>query len=306
MNNSIYKFIQFLKKKDKIIPNSLTFLNSYIELKKYKDIIEVLKILYKKSNNLVYIIQIAYIHINQKNITKAINILEKHNKVFNLLISKVLVELYIKYHFSEIDKIIKLYLSIYNEENNENIAFNIINFYVSYNKIDKAINFLENSFLDNEILFKLYLHKNYLKKAIILAKSIFIENKEDEWLYRYISLLYEETLFKKDKNKLQTVINKLKYLISKNHKPKYFNFYGFILIDKEIDIKKGINLVKKSLINNKDNIYYLDSLAWGYFKNRECTKAKLLMKKIFTINKYLNEQNIFFHRNKILNCNKLR
>jgi tetratricopeptide (TPR) repeat protein len=44
------------------------------------------------------------------------------------------------------------------------------------------------------------------------------------------------------------------------------NTYGFILCDYEIDIAKGIEILREVIRIKPDNPSYLDSLGWGYFK----------------------------------------
>jgi len=57
----------------------------------------------------------------------------------------------------------------------------------------------------------------------------------------------------------------------------FLNYYGYILIDHSVDIAYGIELVKKALEQNPDSVYYLDSLAWGYYKLGKCDEAKELI-----------------------------
>ena len=51
------------------------------------------------------------------------------------------------------------------------------------------------------------------------------------------------------------------------------------MIDHDMDVKKGISLVKKALEKKPDNGYYLDSLAWGYYKLGEVKKAEKIQEK---------------------------
>ena len=52
------------------------------------------------------------------------------------------------------------------------------------------------------------------------------------------------------------------------------------MIDFDIDVKKGISLVKSALKTSPNNIAYLDSLAWGYYKLNRCKEALDIMKKV--------------------------
>ena len=51
-----------------------------------------------------------------------------------------------------------------------------------------------------------------------------------------------------------------------------------MLIDHDIDVEKGIELVQKALKAEPDSLYYIDTLAWGYYKLGKCKDAYTLLK----------------------------
>ena len=53
----------------------------------------------------------------------------------------------------------------------------------------------------------------------------------------------------------------------------FYNFYGYLLIDYELNIKRGVEYVKKALAIEPYAIAYIDSLAWGYYKLGDCENA---------------------------------
>ena len=53
-----------------------------------------------------------------------------------------------------------------------------------------------------------------------------------------------------------------------------------MLIDYDLDIKKGLELVKRALKAYPSNLAYKDSVAWGYYKNNECKKAYKYIKDV--------------------------
>jgi tetratricopeptide (TPR) repeat protein len=83
----------------------------------------------------------------------------------------------------------------------------------------------------------------------------------------------------------------------------YLNYYGYTLIDKNMDVKKGLELVKKALEYQPDNSYYLDSLAWGYYKLNRCKEAYEVMKRVVDM-EGLKEDEIREHWDAIQKCNK--
>ena len=81
----------------------------------------------------------------------------------------------------------------------------------------------------------------------------------------------------------------------------YLNYYGYLLIDHTIDVKKGIALVERALKLEPDSPYYLDSLAWGYYKLGECQKAYDIMKDF---DESISEPEVLSHINAIKQCLK--
>lgn len=80
----------------------------------------------------------------------------------------------------------------------------------------------------------------------------------------------------------------------------YWNYYGYLLIDHDIDIAKG-TLVQKALELEPNSPYYLDSLAWGLYKQGKCAEAYEIM-KYFGENIY--EEEVAAHVEAIKKCLK--
>lgn len=81
----------------------------------------------------------------------------------------------------------------------------------------------------------------------------------------------------------------------------YLNYYGYTLIDKEVDVKKGMKIIEDALVQQPENTFYLDSLAWGYYKEGNCKKAYQLMKRVVD-EEGLEEPEIVEHWNAIQAC----
>ncbi|MDB4257274.1 hypothetical protein N9818_00310, partial [Arcobacteraceae bacterium] len=83
----------------------------------------------------------------------------------------------------------------------------------------------------------------------------------------------------------------------------YQNYYGYLLIDYNINVQKGINLIKSALKTSPNNVAYLDSLAWGYYKLGECKKAFNIMEKVIIVTG-LEDLEMKHHWNMIEECKK--
>jgi hypothetical protein len=67
------------------------------------------------------------------------------------------------------------------------------------------------------------------------------------------------------------------------HDSLYENYLGYILIDHEVDVHKGMDYIKDVLKSKPESAFYLDSLGWGYYKLGECKKAKKIFNKVVTL-----------------------
>jgi len=144
--------------------------------------------------------------------------------------------------------------------------------------INKAIEFLELNGIENVDLLSLYHQSKQYKKALILTKKLLKLTDDNKYLAQLAILQYETALNKDDI--LNTVIANFEIALKTVQNHQYYNFYGYILIDHNKDISKGIYWVKEALKKDPTNIAYQDSLAWGYYKNKTCKKARKIMDKI--------------------------
>ena len=61
------------------------------------------------------------------------------------------------------------------------------------------------------------------------------------------------------------------------------NFYGYSLADRGIRLDDALTMVKKALQEKPKDGYYLDSLAWVYFKQGKYTQAVEVQKKAVSL-----------------------
>jgi hypothetical protein len=55
------------------------------------------------------------------------------------------------------------------------------------------------------------------------------------------------------------------------------NNLGYILIDHEVNVERGITLIEEAIVVMPKNAEFRDSLAWGYFKNGDLERARATM-----------------------------
>jgi len=272
---------------------------------KYKRGVELLSKLYKKNNNeqvLLRIVAVMTQYMN-KNID-AIKLLETHRIMNNASIEvyKMLIDLYIKE--KNIDKILNIYKVLYKKEQKDEYKRRVIEIYVYKREFKNMIKFLEEYKGNNDILYDLYKKEKEFKKAINLANKFYKETKNPKWLAELAILTYENAENKNSKKVLNKVISLFDKSISLGVDDSiYLNYYGYTLINRDIDIDRGIKMIKNALKQQPKNSYYLDSIAWGYFKKSECQKAYKIMKQVVE-KEGLKESEIKKHWEKIQQCTK--
>lgn len=235
---------------------------------------------------------------------KAIQLLETHRRInMNIVSHDIYAKLLSLYQKEkDIDGILETYKALYKQNNDEEYLNRIIDVFVYKRDINGAIRFLEENQSRNDLLYELYKSEKQFSKALSLVDKLYLEDKDAKWIAEKGVLIFENSKDKNDRKMIQNVISHFEKAIELgNDDSIYLNYYGYTLIDKEVDVKKGINIIENALIQQPDNMYYLDSLAWGYYKERNCSKAYKLMKRVVD-HEGLAEPEIKEHWDAIRNC----
>jgi tetratricopeptide (TPR) repeat protein len=191
---------------------------------------------------------------------------------------------------------------MYTLDNKEEYLAKIIDAYVYKRDMEGAIVFLEKNQPDSELLYQLYKLKKDFSKALTLVDALYKKDKNAKWIAEKGVLIFENAKNKNDKKMIDDVLSHFEKAVKLgNDDSIYLNYYGYTLIDKEVDIKKGIQIIKDALVQQPNNTYYLDSLAWGYYKERKCDKAYKLIKRVVD-EEGLEEPEIIEHWQAIKQC----
>jgi tetratricopeptide (TPR) repeat protein len=166
------------------------------------------------------------------------------------------------------------------------------------NRRKDAIKFLEESGYKPDILVELYTIEKQYDKAIALCDKIYKEEGDLEYLSK-IAILEYENATRKSPALLESVTKKFDDSIDEHSDALYLNYYGYLLIDHDIDIPKGLELVRKALIQQPDSPYYQDSLAWGLYKQQKCVEAFDIIKAAAA---KISDKEITEHLEKIQIC----
>lgn len=280
----------------------------YLDLKEYEASLEEFEKAYtidKSTKTLQTITSIQYYYTNQKEKSKRIilDYIEKNSYPFDL--SLQLLSFYEK--DKEKDKITPLLETMYleyKEKNKQPMLVKtqdlLIKYLVNEDK-QQAIEFLEKNDIESTILLELYKNTNELNKANLLLDKLYKKTNNLEYLGQQAILEFE--MAKNKQMVLPNVISKFDKVLQKISNPIYENYLAYILIDYDLDIKRGITLVKKALIIEPNNLAFIDTLAWGFYKNKDCKNAYIQMKKVVD-GAGLDEKEIKLHWEKIKECTK--
>jgi tetratricopeptide (TPR) repeat protein len=290
---SLYLFKGDMKQAKKILENLLDISKTsrdyelastvFLYEGNYKKALNLLNKSYTLKHQEETLLQIANIMLNYTyEYKKAIQLLEMHRRM-NIISSKevfkMLVELYVK--TNDINGVLQTYKALYIIEPKEMYLAKIVDAYVYMADFKGAIGFFEDNKPKDKILFDLYQHEKMYQKAIKFATEAYRRTHDPSWLAKKAIITYESAKDKKDLKMIKKLISYFDRAIKEGaDDSSYFNYYGYTLIDSDIDIQKGIDYIKKALAQQPNNAYYIDSLAWGYYKINQCKKAYKLMKEI--------------------------
>ncbi len=293
-----------LVEKSKMTDDYILLSDIYVKQKKFDMAIKYLESAYTKNYNEKILDKMAIIlYVNLQRKKDAIAQLETHSRIHGCseLICTRLAGFYS--NDNNIDGLLSVYLRLYELDKNEDIAQKIVQIYAYKKEYMKLMEFLQKSKYDDKLLLQLYTNAKKYKEASKLAEEIYKESGEVDYLGQSAIFEYETASDKESKTLHKNVIQKLKKVVQTEKMPLYLNYLGYLLIDHEIDVKDGMEYVQKALEIEPNSAYYLDSLAWGYFKLGDCQRADEILQKVVTL-KGGSDDEVVAHVKEIAKCLK--
>ncbi len=277
--------------------------NPFLYSGEFKRALGILSKVYEQTHREDVLLRMADImdeYTNQRQ--KAIQLLETHRRM-NIASQDLYAKLLLLYgKQKDIDGIIEIYKALYKQNPQNAFLQKIVEGYAYKRDLKSAIKFMEEMGVKSEMLFDLYKATKQYDKALKLAAYFYTQTKNPKWLAEKAVLTFESAKDKNDKKMISDVIKTFDEAILQGVDDSiYLNYYGYTLIDKDIDVKKGMKILKDALKQQPDNTYYLDSLAWGYYKERQCDKAYKTMKRVVD-EEGLDEPEIILHWRAIRQC----
>ena len=290
LNKAKEKLLKEFNKKNEFYYSMMSYILT--KQKKYNEALVYSRSLYALNPTKRNLLNLVDLLIKNKRYNEALAYLQTHYKLYGcdyeicLRIAQIYKALYD----------VKNLAFMYEKLGKYNNKFYILalNLYVDNGEYEKAINLINKYNLNKEYLIYIYEQMKSYKKAALVAMDLYIKTKNIDYLIKYTMDIYNAS---QDKQTVNEVINKLKYILTKRKNAFLYNFLGYVLIDKNINPKEGIEYVKKALMLEPDNEEYIDSLAWGYYKLHECKKAWEIIKTIEDV-----DETVLMHKKKIKRC----
>ena len=277
------------------------------DLGKYKEALGLLRKAYANSPDERTLLQeVSLLEKQLKDRQEAIRLLETHLRLrpdASVAVYFKLIELYAKEN--RLDKVLELYKKLYEKDPQQYFLQKIVKLSLYTHDLDGLIALLEKHSRGNEeLLYRLYKETKHYDKAIALAHRRYEETGKPKWLAEEAILRYEAARAKKKitPQVLKTFRRLFDEALKKGLDDSlYLNYYGYTLIDHDLDIERGISLVRRALRQQPDNSYYLDSLAWGLYKLGHCDQAYRVMEKVIA-DEGIREPEIKMHWESIRKC----
>jgi len=244
---------------------------------------------------------ILYVNLGRKK--EAIAHLETHSRIISC--SQQICSRLIAFYSNDnnLDGLLSTYLRLYERDKSDALTKKIVQIYVYKRDYTHLISFLEKSHSDDVLLLQLYSSSKKYNKAYLLANKLYESSSDVNYLGQSAIFEYEVAKNKDDMQLLNRVTSKLYKVIENRAEPIYLNYLGYLLIDHEIDIQKGMAFIDQVLVLKPDSAFYLDSQAWGYYKLGKCKRAKSIMERVITLEGG-NEKEVLDHLEAINKCTK--
>lgn len=205
---------------------------------------------------------------------------------------------------NNIDGALNVYLRLYKNFKKKSVAEKIVEIYAYKKDYIKLQEFLKTSSVNDELLLKMLVGAKDYVEASKLAMKLYKQKSDIAFLAQSAIYFYESSE-KRDEAVVLKTIEMLENVLQVSREPLYLNYLGYLLIDHNRDVQGGIELVEEALESNSDSPFYIDSLAWGYYKLGECKKAYELMLKVEEA-LGADDSEVKEHMNKIQKCKAKR
>lgn len=270
-----------LLQQTKAMDDYLLLSHIYVLQKHYDTALKYLESAYALNFNETILDQMAVVlYVNLQRKKEAISQLESHSRLHGCskLICGRLAGFYSD--LNDIDGMLSTYLRLYETTQESSVAQAIVNIYSYQKDYPNLMQFLERSNNDDELLLRLYINAKAYEKAAVLAEALYRRNGNPLYLGQSAIFAFEHGETKKDEHAIRMLLDTLKKVLKQVENALFLNYMGYLMIDMDINVTKGMEYVERALVLEPNSPYYLDSLAWGYYKQSRCKEAMGVMQEV--------------------------
>ncbi|WP_281778273.1 ATP-dependent nuclease subunit B [Helicobacter suis] len=283
--------LEKIRKEDKSLMLDNVLGSLYISQKKYTKAFDVLSKLYNQIHDEDSLEKLITLYLIQNNQQEAADLIASHleeygcspelcQKSFNTLIQ-----------LHQLQKAKEAFATLYEKDPVVQNAQLYIGILTMLKEFDKAEKIASNYPFDRRLLLDLYTAQKKFALASKQAGLLYNERKDPKFLALEAVYSYEDISAKNPPKrteilpitrKLEQAIAERQYQLRRSkgnldaQDAFFYNFLGYSLIEYNLNIRKGIDYVKMALKIEPDSVFYIDSLAWGYYKLGNCAEAKKL------------------------------
>jgi len=172
----------------------------------------------------------------------------------------------------------------FSPEENVELAYYLGLCYTKLERYDDALLYLEQVVTSGQDLLRIYQCRMTLAYIYVITKRTKmaefelkrLANNGFESAQLYTTLAYAAWVQKHYK---QAVDYYEKALDLDKDNTTALNGLGFVLVDTDIDLLRGLRCCKKAVDLKPQNAMYQDSLGWAYFKNGELLEARTWLRR---------------------------
>ena len=220
------------------------------------------------------------IYVNMKSPYEAIGRLKAHIKNFGYSLP-ITQRLAVFYANQKDEKgLLTVYPHLYKLDASSKNASILVQLYWQATETQKLKELLEESRTNDPLLLQIYTSEKNYNNAIVIARRLYADTGDIEYLGQKAILEYENAPKKKSKIVVERLIADLRRVVTVKEEGYFLNYLGYCMIEHESDIEEGIVYVKRALKLEPKSAYFIDSLAWGYYKQGHCQEASKLMEQV--------------------------
>jgi len=201
----------------------------------------------------------------------------------------------------------KIYLELYERDKNPIFLQKIAQIWISAQNHQKLRDFLTKYRIDDVLLMDLEARLGNHARAAELAEELYQKTQNVEFRAKKAMFMYEGC--DKSEAEVAKVVSEFESALDDfvegkddqigEAKAIYYNYFGYLLIDHDLDKERGLELCLKAY-ELSPAPYIADSVAWGYHKLGDAKEAKEWFAPLLKDAEFMNSPEAVKHRRAIL------